>query len=36
MSWKQLEEAGVVKGGTSASYIVSGWRVKKPVINEAK
>ena len=36
MSWKQLEEGAVVKGGTSASYIVSGWRVKKPVINEAK
>jgi pyruvate ferredoxin oxidoreductase delta subunit len=36
MSWKELEEAAVVKGGTSSSYIVSGWRVKRPVINEAK
>ncbi|HUK80613.1 MAG TPA: 4Fe-4S binding protein [Nitrososphaerales archaeon] len=36
MSWKQLEEGAVVKGGTSASYLVSGWRVKRPVIDEAK
>jgi len=36
MSWKELEEAAVVKGGTSSAYVVSGWRVKKPVINEAK
>ena len=36
MSWKRLAEGAVVKGGTSSAYIVSGWRVKKPVINEAK
>jgi len=36
LSWKQLEEGAVVKGGTSASYLVSGWRVKRPVIDEAK
>jgi len=36
LSWKELEEAAVVKGGTSAKYIVSGWRVKRPVIDEAK
>lgn len=36
MSWKELEEGGVVKGGTSSSYVVSGWRTKKPVIDEEK
>lgn len=36
MSWKELEEAAVVKGGTSSAYVVSGWRVRKPVIDEAK
>ena len=36
MSWKSLEEGAVVKGGSSASYVVSGWRVKRPVIDEAK
>jgi Pyruvate/2-oxoacid:ferredoxin oxidoreductase delta subunit len=36
MSWKELEEAATVKGGTSSAYVVSGWRVKRPVINEAK
>ena len=36
MSWKDLEQAAVVKGGTSSAYLVSGWRVKKPVIKEDK
>jgi len=36
MSWKQLEQGAVVKGGTSSSYNVAGWRVKRPQINEPK
>jgi len=36
LSWRELEEGAVVKGGTSTAYIVSGWRTKKPVINESK
>ena len=36
MSWKELEEGGVVKGGTSSAYVVNGWRVKRPVIDESK
>jgi len=36
LSWKELEEGGVVKGGTSSAYVVSGWRTKKPVIDEEK
>ena len=36
MSWRELSEGAVVKGGTSSSYIVSGWWVKRPVINAAK
>jgi len=36
LSWKELEEAAVVKGGTSSAYVVSGWRVRKPMIDETK
>jgi pyruvate ferredoxin oxidoreductase delta subunit len=36
MSWRELEEAATAKGGTSVLYNVSGWRVKRPVINESK
>ena len=31
-----LTEAAVIEGPTSASYDVSGWRVNRPVLNEAK
>ncbi len=36
MSWKELEQAAVVKGGTSKGYNVSGWRVNRPAIDESK
>jgi pyruvate ferredoxin oxidoreductase delta subunit len=36
MSWKQLEQGAVVKGGTSSTYNVAGWRVKRPQIDESK
>ena len=32
----KLEEAAIIVGPTSQNYDVSGWRVKRPVINEAK
>jgi pyruvate ferredoxin oxidoreductase delta subunit len=36
LSWKEMDEAAVIKGGTSAKYDVKGWRVVRPVIDEAK
>jgi pyruvate ferredoxin oxidoreductase delta subunit len=36
LSWKELDEAAVIKGGTSEEYDVRGWRVVRPVIDEAK
>ncbi|HVP24162.1 MAG TPA: 4Fe-4S binding protein [Conexivisphaerales archaeon] len=36
MSWKELEEAATVHGGTSEGYHTEGWRVSRPVINESK
>ncbi len=36
MTRKELNEGGVVKGGTSVKYTTEGWRVSKPVIDEVK
>jgi len=36
MSWKEVEEGGAIRGSTSEQYVVAGWRLKRPVINEAK
>jgi len=36
MSWRELEQAAMVKGGNSVLYHVDGWRVKRPVIDDAK
>jgi pyruvate ferredoxin oxidoreductase delta subunit len=36
LSWRELEEGAVVKGGTSREYKTEGWRVSRPIIDEAK
>jgi 2-oxoacid:acceptor oxidoreductase delta subunit (pyruvate/2-ketoisovalerate family) len=36
LSWKELEEAASVRGGTSTGYCTEGWRITRPVIDEAK
>lgn len=36
MSWKELNQAAVVKGGTSVEYTTQGWRVLRPIIDESK
>jgi pyruvate ferredoxin oxidoreductase delta subunit len=36
MSWRELSEGAVVKGGSSVAYNTTGWRVHRPVIDEAK
>jgi 2-oxoacid:acceptor oxidoreductase delta subunit (pyruvate/2-ketoisovalerate family) len=36
VSNNSLSEGAVIEGPTSQGYEVSGWRIKKPVINEAK
>ena len=36
MSWRDLEEGGAVKGGTSRRYVTKSWRVTRPVIDEQK
>lgn len=36
MSWRELNQAATVEGGTSTQYSVKGWRVNRPVIDESK
>ena len=36
MSRQSLSEAAVVPGGNSVEYTTTGWRVNRPVIDEAK
>jgi pyruvate ferredoxin oxidoreductase delta subunit len=36
LSLKPLDEAAVVKGGSSVGYNTKGWRVTRPVIDESR
>jgi 2-oxoacid:acceptor oxidoreductase delta subunit (pyruvate/2-ketoisovalerate family) len=36
LSWKELKEGALIRGATSRNYVVSNWRVEKPVINKEK